>query len=95
MEKVYEDILKKAPVQTKIRADEVELINVEQIGHMVYGDSGRGWQCSVNITKGSYDCTCPAFWNQRDKSLYVDIPEVEKVPCKHLVALARKVNQVR
>lgn len=88
---LYEKILNKAPLQCKTRGHEVVFLNIEQIGHMVYGDTETGWQCSINLLNESFDCLCPAFWNQRNKKDYVAIPEVEKYPCKHLCGLCEKM----
>jgi len=83
---IYQKILNKAPLQNRTRAKEVVLLRVEQIGNMVYGDTEK-WMAEINILKESFSCTCPSFWHQRNKAEFVDIPEVEKVPCKHICRL--------
>ena len=87
---LYQKILDKAPLQSRTRGKEVSILRVEQIGNMVYGDTDK-WMAEINILKESFSCTCPAFWNQRNKQDYVDIPEVEKYPCKHICALCLKM----
>jgi hypothetical protein len=46
---------------------------------------------SINLQNETFNCLCPAFWHQKNKKDYVDIPEVEKIPCKHICKLCEKM----
>ena len=88
---MYQKILDKAPLQNRVRAKEVVMLRIEQVGDLIYGDTKSGWMAEINVPRESFSCTCPAFWNQRDKAKYVDIPEVEKYPCKHICKLCMEL----
>jgi hypothetical protein len=88
---LYQKILDKAPMQNKLRGKDVILEEVEQIGYFIYATTSKGYQVSINLQNETFNCLCPAFWHQKNKKDYVDIPEVEKVPCKHICKLCEKM----
>lgn len=90
---LYQKILDKAPMQNKLRGKDVILEEVEQIGYFIYATTSKGYQVSINLQNETFNCLCPAFWHQKNKKDYVDIPEVEKVACKHICKLCEKMSE--
>ena len=88
---IYQKILDKAPLQNRVRAREVVIVEKEQIGYFIYATTSKGYQVSINLQNETYNCLCPAFWHQKNKKDIVAIPEVEKVPCKHICKLCMEM----